>query len=677
MSDYSIGNELKDSYKETYNWCSYNIKWLRDVQNFYKQRANLEKEYSEKLNQLTNDFLKKKAESSVPLSVGDSPVITPGSAESGTVMCWTEILTETQMIGKDHSQLSEELQFQVVDQIDALIKKSNSMLSGINGFVSELDSRKYEIYHGLDKAKKNYDYSCEDLENIRSKIANGNNSVRLKEKLQSKENEMNNCKNDYLIQVNLANRTKDKYYFQDLPESLDLLQNLVQYKTLQLNNLNNIATNLQRSMDLRIGKKLDLMESTINSTTPDLDIKMFIKHNKKQWSEPKDFQYIASPIWHEDASFVVKDDANLTHLKNRLALSQSKEHQMDEVMTTEIDSLSELKQNTLSNSVIMSGIEPENLLKSMTEYVRTLASFTNHESNKLEATVCIESIVNNLGSKYDLDTSGIDVSSLNKKSGGILNKFKNTLKLETPKRMLYSSSSDSGVSEVLHSSGGGESAVGGLLSGLTRKNHHSSKLGGLFGSGIRSRSNTIRSTTSSRANVPVNNRISSIDSNTLSSEESEYDNNLDDSDDDNEYATNDTNPVKVKVLYSYEKTDDSELTINTGDSLSLIAPDTNGWTQVKNDSTGEIGLVPTSYVEVSKSSATTAPQLPGKRKNNLNDDNGGTTVTALYSYEAQGNDELSITAGDSVKVVHKDDGSGWTLGELNGSTGLFPTSYCS
>ena len=47
-TDISIGNEIKDSYKETHKWVQNNIKWLSELESFYRDRAKLEKEYSDK-----------------------------------------------------------------------------------------------------------------------------------------------------------------------------------------------------------------------------------------------------------------------------------------------------------------------------------------------------------------------------------------------------------------------------------------------------------------------------------------------------------------------------------------------------------------------------------------------------------------------------------------------------
>jgi len=51
------------------------------------------------------------------------------------------------------------------------------------------------------------------------------------------------------------------------------------------------------------------------------------------------------------------------------------------------------------------------------------------------------------------------------------------------------------------------------------------------------------------------------------------------------------------------------------------------------------------------------------------------TATALYDYCGQSPEDLSFYAGDIVTVTAEDDGNGWLTGELNGLTGIFPTSY--
>ena len=70
------------------------ITWLDDIQQFYRERSVIEKEYSAKLAALAKKYYEKKAKKSSSLSVGDTPAMTPGSLEryelaleSGRIHC--------------------------------------------------------------------------------------------------------------------------------------------------------------------------------------------------------------------------------------------------------------------------------------------------------------------------------------------------------------------------------------------------------------------------------------------------------------------------------------------------------------------------------------------------------------------------------------------------------------
>lgn len=50
-------------------------------------------------------------------------------------------------------------------------------------------------------------------------------------------------------------------------------------------------------------------------------------------------------------------------------------------------------------------------------------------------------------------------------------------------------------------------------------------------------------------------------------------------------------------------------------------------------------------------------------------------MIALYDYQAQRSDELSLKRGDCIVVLFKDNDN-WWMGELaNGQQGFFPTNY--
>ena len=52
----------------------------------------------------------------------------------------------------------------------------------------------------------------------------------------------------------------------------------------------------------------------------------------------------------------------------------------------------------------------------------------------------------------------------------------------------------------------------------------------------------------------------------------------------------------------------------------------------------------------------------------------GEKFSAIYTYVAQYEDELSFEAGDTVMVQAKDEAD-WWRGECKGKTGVFPSNY--
>ena len=127
----------------------------------------------------------------------------------------------------------------------------------------------------------------------------------------------------------------------------------------------------------------------------------------------------------------------------------------------------------------------------------------------------------------------------------------------------------------------------------------------------------------------------------------------------------------AKALYPYEAAGDDETGMVSGEVMEILEfDDGSGWTSVKLS--GGQGLVPTSYLEIlddgGKKKGPSVPPKRGARRVQY--------VEALYDYQADGDDEISIRAGDRIAVIQDDtDGSGWTEGEINGERGMFPTSY--
>ncbi|CAR26706.1 hypothetical protein ZYGR_0H05290 [Zygosaccharomyces rouxii] len=653
----SIGNELKDSYKDTRKWVQNNLKWLRDIEQFYRERAKLEHEYSEKLSGLTKDYFNKKSASSVALSVGDNPAMTPGSAETASVVTWNEVLTQTEDISKEHWRLSRDFEAQVASQLAKIHSKMDTTLSQINNFYSEMVDKRDNAYQEVHKAKKKYDEACTSMESARNKNTKSPGE-RNRQKMEERKAEMNVAKNEYLIRINQANRIKDKFYFQDTPEVLDLLQDLNECRVLFLNDIWKTAGSVEKATLERISQKLDTANTVVEENKPSLGTAMFIKHNARNWNEPKDFLFQPSPIWQDDENFVISAEPEISDLKIKLAQAEqeyNKFHDMTEAEMSRLSSLNEKRAKVKSKEADLEGGIYYDVVKA---YLGTVMPFTGHETLKLRAEVQIESIQNNVPSGLDLNTDDIDLSKLKKKSG-LFSKLRNKT----------------------HMMGGPSHSPSHLMPIRNRSRK-------LFGSGGSNPDDDNGSSTSS-GHLNPRARTTSIISNSSSARLSRTSSAVSTENDAGSTYTTDTFSTRGstssntnggnRVVYAFRGRDNDEVSVNPGDSIKVLAPDTgSGWTKLRNNTTGDQGLAPTSYLEINEKPINShaergvPPSVPpprGSKKPSL-------TLTVQYDYDAQEENEMTVEVGDVVNVLKEDDGSGWTLAELDGDSGLIPTNYC-
>ena len=108
------------------------------------------------------------------------------------------------------------------------------------------------------------------------------------------------------------------------------------------------------------------------------------------------------------------------------------------------------------------------------------------------------------------------------------------------------------------------------------------------------------------------------------------------------------------VVFDYEAAEDGELSMKEGDLITCVDQLDDVWWE--GTLRGERGLFPKTYVQLA------LPVEPSM------------SVTALYEYIAQHEDELSMKEGDIIKNV-KISSDDWWFGYLGSNSGLFPSSY--
>jgi len=140
------------------------------------------------------------------------------------------------------------------------------------------------------------------------------------------------------------------------------------------------------------------------------------------------------------------------------------------------------------------------------------------------------------------------------------------------------------------------------------------------------------------------------------------------------------------VLYSYEAIESNEVDLLEGETVSEIDQVDEGWWQ-GTTSAGHRGLFPANYVQLAEipgaKEDASATFISATQHAETQDDpapasppENGLVATAVYSYAATEDNELSFNEGDiiiSVQTISED----WWQGSLadGSSVGLFPATY--
>ncbi|KAG5439786.1 hypothetical protein PCANB_000068 [Pneumocystis canis] len=659
----SFGAELKDAFKPVENWVNNGIKWLDDLQSFYRERAIIEREYSIKLSSLSKKYHEKKGRRSASLSVGDNPRMTPGSLESASVTTWEYILNHTEDLAKERQIFSEELQTQVADNLRALAIKTDDLRKKHVVFSEKLLEDREKVYLELKKSKLKYDEHCYLVENSRQKHEKSCEENKAKAKKIYHQNilDMNNAKNNYIIAIHVANAHKNKYFFSDIPDILDSMQDVNELRIQSMNCIWTTAAKLEITTFNRCKDHLINLIEFISKNDPILDSTMFVRHNASSWYEPANFVFEPCIIWH-DSDKIIADDNSVVFLRNRVVKSRMKLLQLQENVDTkrrEIDGLQNLREVYLKNPQLGNQNDVTN---NLLDARREVAFMDNQRlTYQIEVDIITGVIgeINNDILPHDFKPSSFTIPTncdcCNSTIWGL------TRQGLTCKYCNYNCHFKC------------EMKVSKSCSGKREKKM--SKKTKEIESSYNQKSNISSSPSSFKNESPLRGKslMDSPSKTAISMNQSST----------SLYSV----PEKqiAKVLYNYTSTSKAELSIKEGDEVIILERDDgSGWITVRLGS--HEGIVPTAYLKImnyqgsmsnenissrSKPVKKAGPAVVPRRAKKSKE----IYVKALYDYDASSGFEISIRKGDVIKLTKCDQGDGWNEGELNGIIGQFPASY--
>lgn len=208
--------------------------------------------------------------------------------------------------------------------------------------------------------------------------------------------ELNNAKNAYIIAINVANRQKEHYYYETLPDLMNSMQDLSETRTAKLNYIWTRSAQLETAALERSREHLQVALEEIPKNTPILDSVMFIQHNKADWQEPPDFYFEASHVWR-DTEDMATDEASKIFLLNLLGKGKTGLQQVKQEVDKkrrEIEGLQRNKENIkIDETKAPQDLEvTRNLLKAWDELI-------GFESRRITMETEVDTILNAVGGK--------------------------------------------------------------------------------------------------------------------------------------------------------------------------------------------------------------------------------------------------------------------------------------
>jgi len=236
---------------------------------------------------------------------------------------WGVQLTTLENRASEHDKFGTQLITNLAEPLKVLAARYEDLRKSHSDYAAKLEKERDGSYSDLRKLKGKYDSSCQEVENRRRKTDSAFDMSKQKAAVayQQQTSEMRNVKNTYLININVTNKQKSRYYHEYVPELIDSMQDLSETRISKLNQIWSTAALIETQTLQRSTEYLTHLAGEIPRNNPTLDSMMFVRHNVGSFQEPGDFTFEPSPVWLDDNGMAV-DEAAKNFLRNILLKSK-------------------------------------------------------------------------------------------------------------------------------------------------------------------------------------------------------------------------------------------------------------------------------------------------------------------------------------------------------------------
>ncbi|KAJ3272404.1 hypothetical protein HDV01_005587 [Terramyces sp. JEL0728] len=292
---------------------SYN-QFTNKIRDFIRERAELERDFSRKLDYLAKKHsIKKKNEQPFgKCSMKD---------------CWEKIVSDTHQHSRLHAQLADILNQSVADKLKVLAAQTEESRKKQLAFATKLVSEFDMINQKVDKSRDTYMIACDQVESAREKFerATDEKSVDKCKRFWHQEIlDMNNSKNNYLLSIEMANKFHERYCNEYIPHLLKQFQEFGGRSNSSVVEIWKTFVSAQKDI---LRYNIDVVDGTmdyINFVDPTIDTDI---QDPKGIEQPLVFQFEPSVLWKDDDEMVT-DEYSSVYLGNKLEQLDRKANQL-------------------------------------------------------------------------------------------------------------------------------------------------------------------------------------------------------------------------------------------------------------------------------------------------------------------------------------------------------------
>ncbi|KAF8158545.1 hypothetical protein B0H34DRAFT_797918 [Crassisporium funariophilum] len=630
----TYGQAIPDQMERILNYFDAHLELISDVRELYGARVALEKEYAGKLQLLARKASEKKAKMESRFIIGDEP---SKSWDSSTLRrstlnnAFEEIMGSMANSAKDHVNLADKLSSEVVEVLRTVGKKNEEAKQKEVQFFQKLLSERDRVYGERLKSKQQYDEECAEVESFRQKQAGDDwHADRVARQAEQQRNEMLNSKNIYLISTAIANRAKAKFYQEDLPSLENELQTLQGRLVNRLTKVLLQAHTLERAHLDSLTTYIVGVEGQLDQVNAVEDQDIFIEYNLRTFTAPGDWTFDACSIHYDTDKMSVEPEPKI-FIQNKLRRCRAKLQELSPLMDSKRIELDQLLSQVLSTDQSVGDVD-----ELTDRYLETGHQLVFYATSESVLNTEMDTIMGAIG-----DDEGASRPHLFKSSS-----------FSIPTQCAYCMFLESSIW------GFNKQGKTCTLCGLSVHSKCELKVAANCEQSEERQSMVVRKSTNKTglpaSGPPIVPSASSFIQPAATEDLSQE------------------GALGARVLFDFKPTSEFELAVYDGMRVRVLeADDGSGWVKVADDD-GNSGLVPASYVDILNSGA--VDEEEGRQGVSCQ-------VRAIYPYDAQSTDELSLREGETLELSAgpkggKNYGNGWWEGfNAQGKKGIFPSNY--